>query len=449
MRRTAIYMRVSTQAQAQEGDSLAAQREALLSYINAHQDLVLAGEYMDDGISGQKYEQRDELQRMLADVKAGKIDLIICTKLDRLHRSLKHFLDMQEILDRYNVSWLCIWEPMYDTSTPAGQLIINQMMSFAQFEAQNTGVRIRQVMDYKISQGEVASGTVPCGYRIEGRRLVIDEAVAPYVREAFEYYSRSGCLQRTVAYCYGMPGLPAFHPGFKRMLQNRKYIGEHRGNPNFCPPIIDKDLFEDVQRKLGINIKISQVRTYVFSGLAVCGECSRRLATCTQTRRRRRGEDKKQTYYKCPGHYRQPRVCDSTASIREEVLEAYMIGHIRDEISQYLFSVSQADAPRQDNRKKASDIQRKMDRLKDLYINDLITLEEYKADKEKYQKDLDTLSAEPMPEPVDTSALERLLSRDIGAYYQTLSKDERRYFWRSIIKEIRISSTKQITIIFL
>jgi DNA invertase Pin-like site-specific DNA recombinase len=145
MKRIAIYMRVSTDKQAQEGDSIPAQRDALLKYINTHDDMILAGEYLDDGISGTRSD-RDELCRMLDDVQAGKVDLILVTKLDRLYRSIRHYLNMMEQLDKAGVGWLAIWEPIYDTTTPQGRLIVNQMMSIAQFEAEQTGQRVRQVL---------------------------------------------------------------------------------------------------------------------------------------------------------------------------------------------------------------------------------------------------------------------------------------------------------------
>ena len=89
MKRTAIYLRVSSDKQAKEGDSIPAQRDALRKYIDDRDDLTFAGEYLDDGISGTKAD-RDELQRLLDDVEAGKIDLIIFTKLDRWFRSVRH-----------------------------------------------------------------------------------------------------------------------------------------------------------------------------------------------------------------------------------------------------------------------------------------------------------------------------------------------------------------------
>ena len=172
MKRTAIYIRVSTDEQAKEGDSIPAQREALRKYIDEHEELALADEYVDEGISGRKFQQRDELQRLLDDVRAGKIDLIAFTKLDRWFRSVRHYSSTQDLLDRYHVDWIAIWEPMFGTATPSGRLVVNQMMSIAQYEAENTGSRIRQVFEYKVQQGEVLSGHIPRGYVIQNKHLV-------------------------------------------------------------------------------------------------------------------------------------------------------------------------------------------------------------------------------------------------------------------------------------
>ena len=448
MQRIGIYMRVSTVGQAQEGDSLAAQRDALIAYINAHPDMVLAGEYQDDGISGQKWAQRDELQRLLADVESGKLDMILCTKMDRLHRSLKNFLTMQEILDKHGVTWLAIWEPMYDTSTPAGQLIINQMMSFAQFEAQNTGARIRQVMAYKVSQGQVISGNAIVGYRIEDKRLVPDENV-PSVQEAFRIYSECGNIAKTISLTKDLPGLPRYTDGFKAMLQNRKYIGEYRGNPSYCPPIIDRDLFEDVQRKLAMNIKQNQKRTYIFPGLLRCSVCGRNLSVVMNLQHKK-GGDVYYFYYRCPLHYMPPKTCPNKATIRETVLEDYLLSHLKEAIKGYVFECQQAAAPIRDSQKRIADLRRKIDRLKDLYVNELIGLDEYKTDKERYLAEIKSLTASGAePQPVDTSRLESLLSTDIASYYQGLDLEEKRYFWRSVIKEVVMSPDKEFTIKFL
>lgn len=446
MKRTAIYIRVSTQAQAQEGDSIAAQREALTNYIHSHDNLVFAGEYMDDGISGQKFRERDELQRLIADVEAGKIDLVLVTKMDRLHRSLKHFLEMQEIFDRNRVSWLSIWEPMYDTSTPAGQLIINQMMSFAQFEAQNAGQRIRSVLAYKASQGEVISGKIPCGYRIENKHLVPNE-VAPSVVQAFEIYAACGSVAQTVDKCYSLPGLPRSRGAIRNLLRNRIYIGEHCGSPDFCPPIVDRGLFEEVQRLLPVGQRNDRKHIYIFSGIIYCGNCGWRYNGISTPIHHVHG-DGTAFNYRCPHHYLPPRTCPNTYTIREGSLEDYLLSHLQEEMAGYVLQCKAEAAPARDNTARIAALQKKAERLKELYVNDLITLEEYKTDKERYMNEIAALSAETTPPPVDTSALEELLSQDITVYYSTLSASEKARFWRSILKKIILSHDRTITMVF-
>ena len=106
MIKAALYLRVSSDKQAKEGDSIPAQRDALRKYAN-EKAYIICGEYVDDGVSGTKAD-RDELTRLLDDVKSGKVDLILVTKLDRLYRSIKHYLNMMEILDAHNVGWTAI-----------------------------------------------------------------------------------------------------------------------------------------------------------------------------------------------------------------------------------------------------------------------------------------------------------------------------------------------------
>lgn len=450
LRRTAIYMRVSTIAQAQDGDSLPAQRNALREYIDKHDDLTLAGEYVDEGISGQKFEQRDELQRLLADVKDGKIDLILVTKLDRFFRSVRHYAATQEVLDRYHVQWLAIWEPIYNTETPAGQLIINQMMSFAQFEAQNAGSRIKQVLSYKIQQGEVASGNTPPGYSIVNKRLVPNED-ARSVQEAFRLYAMTGNLTQTIRKCSDLPGLPETSPGFKYMLKNRIYIGEHQSNSAFCPPIIDRGLFEDVQRKLGINVKASQKHCYLFSGLMVCSECGRKMDAYTRRRSLVNGGKTIYKMYRCHLRYGGGAIrCSNPKAFGENQIEHYLLDHIKDEIRQYVFECQRAAAPIKDNQSKIATLKKKLDRLKALYLDEVISLDEYKADRQKLVEEIEELKKEAPEEGnvIDVSHLEELLNADIEAIYKDMTDEQKRFFWRSIIREIRVGSDRVLHVYF-
>ena len=439
-------MRVSTATQAQEGDSIPAQRDALTRYINQHDDMILAGEYLDDGVSGTKSD-RDELQRMLSDVKDGKIDLLICTKLDRLHRGLYNFLTMQRTLDKYGVNWLAIWEPIYDTSTPQGRLIINQMMSIAQFEAENTGQRIRQVQAYKVSQGEVISGSVPPGYSIVGKKLQPNQD-AETVREMFEYYAMCGNLSKTMGQFDHTGVFPRTKAAYKNILKNEKYVGRLRDNTAFCPPIIPQALFNDVQRKLQINVKCSQKRVYLFSGLIRCAECGRVMAS--SFRHMKCGKVVDQSLYRCKGHYgSQVKRCGNSKMINEVLLEKYLLSNIKTEMQSWIIEQEIAQKPQKDNSARIAYLEKRISKLKELFINDLVTIEEYKQEKESAQAEIDSLTALQPQTDTDLSRLKDFIQLDIESLYKPLNAEERRTFWRSIFREIQFDRDRNFKFIFL
>lgn len=443
MKKAAIYIRVSSDKQAQEGDSIAAQRDALMKYVVEH-GMKFAGEYLDDGISGTRAD-RDELQRLLADVGEGKVDLILVTKLDRLYRNIRHYLNMMDTLDKYGVGWLAIWEPIYDTTTPSGRLIVNQMMSIAQFEAENTGQRIRQVQAYKVTQGEVITGITPAGYDIVNKHLV-PNGLAPAVLLAFQTYARTGNLTQTIREMEGY-GLTPHKAGFKRILKNEKYIGRYRGNPNYCPPIVPKELFDDVQRKLNINVKSSQKYDYIFAGLLVCAHCGKRLGANTR-RKTRKGYQSIERTYRCPYAYLPVRKCDNRKVCTEHAMEQRMLARIRPEIEKVILEAEVQREKPKDNSKRLKALERKVQRLKELYLADMITMDEYKADRENLQAEIDALNEEKAAVR-DLGQLRALLDSGIEGIYLDLTNAEKRYFWRSIIKEIRFEDSTHFEIIFL
>ena len=450
MKRVALYMRVSSDQQAREGDSIPAQREALTAYAKQHNYFV-AGEYLDDGISGTKYSQRDELQRLLADVQDGKIDLILITKLDRWFRSVKHYTATQEILEKCGVGWLAIWEKIYDTTTPQGRLIVTQMMAIAQFEAENTGQRIRQVQQYKLTQKEVISGTTPAGYRIEEKHLVPDEN-AVYVRQAFEMYSACGSINEVMRVYGGRYGMPTSKPAFRRMLKSPLYKGEHyTGVKDFCPAIVPADLWNDVQRKITINIKSNQKQVYLFSGLIRCAECGRVFGS--NTRRRQRGNSYTITHqYRCTGYYaRFPRQCTNCKVAAESVVERYLVEHIRpmikDKILEYEIEEKKAPARIPD---MIARTEKKLERLKVLYLDGLLDLPAYKADRAVLQAELEGLQGKAAQSRTkDVSALKRLLTPDVWQLYSSFTPAEKRRFWRGIIDRIEFSSDRTMQVYFL
>src|SRR6202046_1612608 len=169
--RCAIYTRKSTdQGLEQDFNSLDAQYEALQAYIRSQAHAgwtLLRTKYDDGGFSGGDTD-RPALQRLLADVQAGKIDVIVVYKVDRLTRSLAYFAKRVELFDKHNVSFVSVTQ-QFNTTTSMGRLTLNVLLSFVQFEREVTGEQIRDKIAASKRKGIWMGGVVPLGYRVENR----------------------------------------------------------------------------------------------------------------------------------------------------------------------------------------------------------------------------------------------------------------------------------------
>ena len=449
--RVAIYIRVSTDKQVKDGDSMRDQLATGQKYIDSHENMILVDTYIDDGISGQKLK-RDDFQRLIDDVRAGRIDLIIFTRLDRWFRNLRHYLNTQDILDKHGVSWTAIEQPYFDTSTPHGRAFVNNSMIWAELEAQNDSDRILGVFDDKVDNGEVLSGSTPLGYTIVNKHLVPDDD-APTAVAIFQYYRKTGNLSMTLRYMESEFGLVRSAASLKNMLTNTKYIGEFRDNKNYCPAIIDRDLFFDVQRLLKINIKSGKKHDYIFSGLVVCDDCDHIMSGCQQRARGRVRADGtriiyKYSVYRCRQGVNLNR-CPNRKLVFETTLEKMLLERIRPELENYIAEYEVANLPALRTDAKRRSVEGKMQKLKDLYLNDLITMDEFKLDREKLLMQLEKINAEDSRPVKDLSYLKNFLKMDFENVYDSLSIPERRELWRSIVKEIRVDHDKNIHIIFL
>jgi site-specific DNA recombinase len=197
-KRCAIYTRKSSEEGVeQEFNSLAAQCEACEAYIRSqqHEGWALAKtRYDDGGFSGGNME-RPALQRLLADIRAGRIDIVVVYKVDRLTRSLADFARLVEIFDAQGVSFVSVTQ-QFNTTSSMGRLTLNVLLSFAQFEREVTGERIRDKIAASKQKGMWMGGIVPLGYDASERMLVINPAEAETVRQIFALYRELGCVRR-------------------------------------------------------------------------------------------------------------------------------------------------------------------------------------------------------------------------------------------------------------
>src|SRR5665213_2617202 len=269
--RCAIYTRVSTdQGLDQDFNSLDAQYEASEAYIRsqAHAAWTLVQNRYDDGGFSGGSTDRPALQRLLTDIKARKIDIIVVYKVDRLTRSLADFAKLVEAFDKHDVSFVSVTQ-QFNTTTSMGRLTLNVLLSFAQFEREVTSERIRDKISASKRKGLWVGGMAPLGYDTKDRKITVNEPEAEWVRAIFRSYLKLGSLNllmadlrnrgivsklRTLKTGESVGGIPFTRGPLGYLLRNRFYIGEVSFKGEVLKgeqrAIIDRALFDAVQSKL-------------------------------------------------------------------------------------------------------------------------------------------------------------------------------------------------------
>ena len=288
--RCAIYTRVSTdQGLEQDFNSLDAQYDASQAYIRSQAHAgwtLLRTKYDDGGYSGGNTD-RPALQRLLDDLRGGKIDVIVVYKVDRLTRSLADFAKLVELFDQHNVSFVSVTQ-QFNTTTSMGRLTLNVLLSFAQFEREVTSERIRDKIAASKRKGLWVGGMAPLGYDTKGRKITVNAAEAERVRMIFRSYLRFGSLNllmadlrqrgivtkvRTLKTGEAVGGIPFTRGSLAHLLRNRFYIGEvgFKGEvlKGEQPAILDKDLFEAVQAKLNDQVNNHKAKWTKSEGLLI------------------------------------------------------------------------------------------------------------------------------------------------------------------------------------
>src|SRR4051812_21098338 len=241
--RCAIYTRVSTdQGLEQDFNSLDAQYDASQAYIRSQQHAgwaMVKSKYDDGGFSGGNTD-RPALQRLLEDVRTGKIGVIVVYKVDRLTRSLADFAKLVELFDQHSVSFVSVTQ-QFNTTTSMGRLTLNVLLSFAQFEREVTSERIRDKIAASKRKGLWVGGMAPLGYDTKARKITVNEAEADRVRTIFRSYLKLGSLNlamadlrkrnvvtkvRTLKTGDAVGGIPLTRGPLAHLLRNRFYIGE-------------------------------------------------------------------------------------------------------------------------------------------------------------------------------------------------------------------------------
>ena len=307
--RCAVYTRKSSEEGLELAfNSLDAQRDACAAYIDSQRHegwLPLDDRYDDGGYSGGTLE-RPALQRLIRDIEAGRVDTVVCYKIDRLSRSLTDFARLVEVFEHNSVTFVSVTQS-FCTTTSMGRLTLNILLSFAQFERELAGERIRDKFAASRRKGIFMGGHPPLGYDVKARKLLVNSAEAELIRLIFRRFLDLGSAlllirelnaqgHRTKSWITQAGTLRqgrAFDKGtLYKILRNRTYLGEavHKGTayPGEHQPIVDRATWDRVHEVLASNAKRrgneARARTPApLRGLMRCAHCSSAM-TPTHTR---------------------------------------------------------------------------------------------------------------------------------------------------------------------
>ncbi|WP_406945716.1 recombinase family protein [Halobacillus sp. SY10] len=446
--RVAIYVRVSTLEQATEGFSLRAQEEKLRAFALS-QDWEVAKIYRDEGESA-KDLNRPKLKELLRDVERDLIDVVLVYRLDRLTRSVVDLYELLETLDKNQCSFKSATE-VYDTTSATGRLFITLVAAMAQWERENLAERVRFGMERRLMEGGWSGGPVPYGYTYhEGTFKIVPEE-AKVVEKVFEliagrginsvarmlndmgYKTRSGDQWRKDAVHY--------------IARNPFYIGKFRFNEGkdgttkpFSeqtlyegpqPKIIDDSTFAFIQEVLEKRAGQKKIRwnDYIFSGVLRCSRCSSPIVG-TKSKGKKR--------YRCTGNSNGCKMIAFT----EEHIEGYFLSNYDNFIKGVMKEATEVDSDHDDIEKQIQFIQRRMKKYKDMYLNDLISIEELNANiNELRQKEKD-LEAQAKPKTASNPVVVNL-AYDLPELWKGMNDEEKKMLVNTIFEKIIVNGDEK------
>lgn len=433
MIRCAIYDRVSTERQVSEGLSLKTQRDDLTRYATEH-GFHIVDYYADEGITARKKQtNRRDLMRLLDDVKADRIDLILVTKLDRWFRNVRDYHNTQAILEEHHCCWKTIYED-YDSSTADGQLKINIMLSVAQNECDRTSERIKAVFRHKWENGEVLSSMwAPYGYKVVDGKLYKDEITREIVEDAYAFYFSCYSIRRTYYYITEKyaehPQLPSYNM-IDRLFKNEKYTGKVNGVENFCEAYITPDQFKRI-REICQSRNVPGNHIYIFTALVKCPVCGNNLTGYQKRIKKPNGKIYINSGYRCGNKYRR----HNGPVISENVIERFMLSHVVDQLDKEIFNLKEASKKQKNT--STLKLRDEMNRLNILFQKGRITEAYY--DEQYLILEQKLAVATNIITVSSYSPIQKAFSGNWEELYHQLDKEHKQAFWKSYIKTIHIN----------
>lgn len=453
--KVALYIRVSTEEQVLHGYSLDAQREALLEYAEKH-DMEVVGIYVDEGKSARKeLKKRTEIFRLIEDIKAGEkgIETVLFIKIDRWFRNVADYHHVQRILDKHDVTWKATQED-YDTTTSDGRMKVNIMLSVAENEADRTSERIKFVNESKVKKGQALSGSrnLPLGFKvaeIDGiKRVVHDPDTEQIVYEFVKHFKTHNTQRMGCIHCNQKFDRTYSLEVYKQIFTNSLYYGKYRDNDNYCEPYFSEDEIDELKMLITRNVKSNPARrVYKFSGLVICPTCGNKMSGSIITRPY---GSRQYHYYRCPRN-RVEKTCPDTSTINEKKIEEYLLNNVDQLIHDYLIQFEVEGGAVGDDTRTKKEIQKLEDELARVnyrFQKNRMGYEEYDKECDRLETKIAKLKSNLVPQKRDTSHLLDLINSDWKTVYTTLTDENKRSLWRSIIKSIKKTGKNSFDIEF-
>lgn len=451
MIRAGLYCRVSTDEQAENGDSLRTQQDALIQFAKKCNYQII-DTYIDDGYSGTNLK-RPQLQRLLADVKSQKLDIILITKLDRWGRGVSNYYKVNDFLEKHKVHWKTVFED-YDTSTSNGKLLVNIMVSIAENESRTIGDRVKVVIKNKIHNKEWPN-QAPFGYKLVNKKLVIDEEDSQIIKYAFDSIIKGKSLREIHRSLLGVTNhsLTTIRHWFDNKIYIGKYIKDDITINDMAPPIIELETFDKVQAILQKNIDIRKTynkekQTFIFTGLIFCKECGK--SCTTSSRISRKGE--KLISYGC----RKRKIshnCGNGNYIQENIIEKKLIDSISKDLLSY--DIKYQNKSKIKEKSKYIDelliLNNKLKELRTMVLDGIIEYPEFVKrcapykEKIKAMEEKNKLEEELKEKQKKEYALKETFENIISDHYLSFSRKEKKIFWNNILSKIYIDANRNIS----
>ena len=414
-------------------------------------DMRIVDHYTDAGVSGGKAAfRRPEMSRLLADVEAGKIDMILFTKLDRWFRNIKEYFKVQEILERHRVEWKAIHED-YDTTTANGRMAITIFLAIAENEREKGSERVSSVLANKRKNKEACFGgpMIPIGYTKEKdedgiMRLVIDPETQEAVREFWRIVQEDNSIMTAAKIVNATFGTTRAYKEWARTFNNELYRGQYKGVMDFCPAYISQQDWERVKAARTIK-KTQKNRCYLFTGLIQCPHCGSIMSSNYKIY-----TDGIREYYSYRCRHFTVRRCTNNKQVSEQRAEKWLLANVKEKLEEFILAAEVEEAakkpkPKRDKHK----INEKIRRLNVVYMGGGKTDDEYISELADLKAQLAAAEREEEGvKPRDLAPLREFLASDFETIYLSLEREEKRQLWRSIIDSLVVEGNHVVDVIF-